>query len=90
MFRPMRRFKQQISEEECVRILQEEKRGVLSMFGEDGYPYGIPLNHWYNPEDGKIYFHGAKPGTRLTPSPSAIKPAIVSGMPDTARKVNGR
>ena len=41
MFRPMRRFKQQISEEECIRILREEKRGVLSMLGEDGYPYGI-------------------------------------------------
>ena len=65
MFRPMRRFKQQISEEECIRILQEEKRGVLSMLGEDGYPYGIPLNHWYNPEDGKLYFHGAKTGHKI-------------------------
>ncbi len=35
----MRRFKQQISQEECIRILQEEKRGVLSMIGENGYPY---------------------------------------------------
>ena len=51
MFRTMRRFKQQISEEECIRILQEEKRGILSMHGEDGYPYGIPMNHWYNPAD---------------------------------------
>ena len=65
MFRPMRRFKQQISEEECIRILSSEKRGVLSMMGEDGYPYGIPLNHWYNPEDGKLYFHGAKTGHKL-------------------------
>ena len=55
MFRSMRRYKQQISEEECIRILMTEKRGVLSMSGEDGYPYGIPLNHWYNPEDGKLY-----------------------------------
>ena len=65
MFRPMRRFKQQVSEAECIRILQEEKRGVLSVLGEDGYPYGIPLNHWYNPEDGKIYFHGAKTGHKI-------------------------
>ena len=65
MFRPMRRFKQQISEEECIRILTSEKRGVLSMVGEDGYPYGIPLNHWYNPEDGKLYFHGAKTGHKI-------------------------
>ena len=65
MFRPMRRFKQQISEAECIRILKEEKRGVLSVMGEDGYPYGIPMNHWYNPEDGKLYFHGAKSGHKL-------------------------
>ena len=62
MFRPMRRIKQQISDEECIRILREEKRGVLSMHGEDGYPYGIPMDHWYNEEDGKLYFHGAKTG----------------------------
>ena len=65
MFREMRRFKQQISEEECIRILQEEKRGILSMHGEDGYPYGIPMNHWYNPENGKLYFHCAKTGHKL-------------------------
>jgi len=65
MFRTMRRFKQQISKEECIRILQEEKRGILSMHGEDGYPYGIPMNHWYNPENGKLYFHCAKTGHKL-------------------------
>ena len=65
MFRQMRRIKQQISDEECVRILREEKRGVLSMLGEDGYPYGIPMNHWYNPEDGTICFHGAKTGHNI-------------------------
>ena len=65
MFRPMRRFKQQVSEEECIRILKEEKRGVLSLHGEDGYPYGIPMDHWYCEEDGKIYFHGAKTGHKI-------------------------
>ena len=65
MFRTMRRFRQQISEEECIRILREEKRGVLSMHGEDGYPYGIPMNHWYDPRDGKLYFHGAKTGHKI-------------------------
>lgn len=65
MFRTMRRFKQQISEEECIGILKEEKRGILSMHGEDGYPYGIPMDHWYNPENGKLYFHCAKTGHKL-------------------------
>ena len=65
MFREMRRFKQQISEEECVRILREHPRGVLSMIGDDGYPYGIPLDHWYSEEDNKLYFHCAKVGHKI-------------------------
>lgn len=31
MFREMRRFKQQISEEDCIGILKEQPRGVLSI-----------------------------------------------------------
>ncbi len=65
MFRPMRRIRQQVSPEECIRVLREEKRGILSLHGEDGYPYGIPMDHWYNPKDGKLYFHGAKSGHKL-------------------------
>ena len=65
MFRPMRRFKQQISEAECIRVLKEQPRGVLSLIGDDGYPYGIPLDHWYCEEDGKLYFHGAKEGHKI-------------------------
>ena len=65
MFRPMRRFKQQIDNEECIRILKEQPRGVLSLIGDDGYPYGIPLDHWYCEEDGKLYFHGAKEGHKI-------------------------
>lgn len=65
MFRAMRRFKQQVSEEECIRVLKEQPRGVLSMIGDDGYPYGIPLDHWYCEEDGKLYFHGAKEGHKI-------------------------
>ena len=63
MFREMRRFKQQISEEECIRILKEQPRCVLSMSGDDGYPYGIPMNHLYM--DGHLYFHGAKEGHKI-------------------------
>ena len=65
MFREMRRFKQQISEEECIRVLREQPRGVLSMIGDDGYPYGIPLDHWYSEEDNKLYFHCAKVGHKI-------------------------
>lgn len=33
MFRKMRRFKQQLTDAECVEVLKNEKRGVLSVFG---------------------------------------------------------
>ena len=65
MFREMRRYKQQISKEECIRILKNQLRGVLSMLGDDDYPYGIPLNHWYCEENGRLYFHCAKSGHKL-------------------------
>ena len=55
MFRPMRRFKQQVSEEECIRILKTELRGVLSVLGDNDYPYGMPINHYYCEEDGKLF-----------------------------------
>ena len=50
----MRRFKQQISNEDCIRILKEQPRGVLSVLGDDGYPYGIPMDHWYSEEENKL------------------------------------
>ena len=65
MFRPMRRFKQQIPEEECVKILKEEPRGVLSVLGDDGYPYGVPIDHYYDEKTGRIYFHSAREGHKL-------------------------
>ncbi len=65
MFRPMRRTKQEISREECERLLTEEKRAVLSVNGDGGYPYGVPINFYYDRETGKIYFHCAKAGHKL-------------------------
>ena len=65
MFREMRRFKQQLSDAECIEILKNAKRGVLSLMGDNGYPYGIPIDHWYCEEDGKIYFHGAREGHKI-------------------------
>lgn len=65
MFREMIRKKQQLTREECVGILKKEKRGVLSVMGDEGYPYGFPVNHFYNEEDGKLYFHCGKVGHKL-------------------------
>ena len=65
MFRPMRRAKQEISRKECVQILTDEKRAVLSVNGDDGYPYGVPVDFLYDPETDRIYFHCAKSGHKL-------------------------
>jgi len=65
MFRELTRKNKQLSEEECLRILTTEKRGVLSVVGDGGYPYGMPMNHYYHSEDGTIYFHCGKSGHRL-------------------------
>jgi nitroimidazol reductase NimA-like FMN-containing flavoprotein (pyridoxamine 5'-phosphate oxidase superfamily) len=28
--------------------------------GDEGYPYGLPIDHWYCEEKGKLYFHCGK------------------------------
>ncbi len=63
MFRPMRRAKQEMTKEQCDAVLCQAPRGVLSLHGEDGYPYGFPMNHIYL--DGKLYFHSAKEGHKV-------------------------
>jgi len=65
MFRELIRKNKKLSMEECISVLKTEKRGVLSVIGDHDYPYGMPMNHWYNEEDGKIYFHCGKMGHRL-------------------------
>lgn len=64
MFPNMRRFKQELSQEDTIRILQENSYGVLALEGDDGYPYAVPLGYHY--ADGHIYFHGAKQGHKMT------------------------
>lgn len=62
MFRPIRRKKKEISTEAAKQLLRTERRGVLAVCGDDGYPYAIPINFYYKEETGKIYFHGARAG----------------------------
>ena len=65
MFREMVRKKQQLTREEAIELLKKEPRGVLSVLGDDGYPYGVPIDHWYNDADGWIYFHSGKEGHKV-------------------------
>lgn len=63
MFREMRRKKQQLTEAECVEILMKNTSGVLAVFGDDGYPYAVPLSYVY--DNGTLYIHCAKSGHKL-------------------------
>ncbi len=65
MFREMVRKKQQLSKEDCIALLKAEPRGVLSLIGDDGYPYGLPIDHWYREEEGCLYFHSGKTGHKV-------------------------
>ena len=46
MFRPMRRPKNAIPDEQAKKLLREEKRGVIAMNGDDGYPFAIPVDYF--------------------------------------------
>lgn len=84
-FREMRRAKQALSQEECLTVLKTAKRGVLSMIGDEGFPYGIYMNPYYNEDDGKLYFHGAKVGHKvesLRKDPRSCFTVISDGIKD--------
>lgn len=85
-FRPMRRFKQELPQDECMRILDTAYRGFLSVIGDGGYPYAVPLN--FVSVGGKIYFHCAREGHKL----DAVRASLsLNSRPNTsAGKVSGR
>ncbi len=64
-FRELTRHKQKLAESECIELLKSTQRGVLSVLGDNGYPYGSPINHFYDEESGKIWFHGGKAGHKV-------------------------
>lgn len=64
MFRDVRRNKKQVlSEERAREILSNATSGVLSVMGDDDYPYGVPLS--YSLKDNTLYFHSAKKGHKI-------------------------
>ena len=65
MFRPIRRKKNEISTEAAKKLLTEARIGVLAVHGDDGYPYAIPVNYYYDEEKEKIYFHGSRVGHKV-------------------------
>lgn len=65
MFRELTRKKQKLSLAKCKEILKREVRGVLAVNGDDGYPYSLPINFYFDEQNDKIFFHSGKAGHKL-------------------------
>ena len=65
MFREVARIKQQLTNEECIALLKNSHRGVLSVLTDDEYPYGMPMNHYYDEDENILYFHGGRHGHKI-------------------------
>lgn len=65
MFREITRIKNALSREKSIGLLKTQPRGVLSLIGDEGYPYGMPMDHLYSEEDGCLYFHSGKVGHKI-------------------------
>lgn len=63
MFREIRLKDNALDDKETIEIIIKGSFGVLSTIGEDGYPYGVPLNYTYS--DNCIYFHCAQKGHKI-------------------------
>ena len=62
-FRPMRRIRQQLSDEESISILEKATSGTLALLGDNGYPYAVPISYVYS--EGKLFFHSALSGHKI-------------------------
>ena len=65
MFREIRRKTKIIDRAVAEALLQSGRRGVLAVNGDDGYPYAVPINYFYDKDAQKIYFHGARIGHKV-------------------------
>lgn len=61
--RKMRRFKQALTMEQCVDVLERGTSGVLAVTGDGGFPYAVPVSYVW--QDGKVYFHSAVTGHKI-------------------------
>lgn len=59
----MRRKDREIEADDAINLLIKCEYGFLSTIGNDGQPYGVPLNYVY--KDNCIYFHSALVGHKI-------------------------
>ena len=71
-FYPMRRHKQQLSQEKCFEILEKGSSGTLALLDKQGFPYSVPLSY--------VFFPGKATEAQIPESqilhPNGEKPAI--------------
>jgi hypothetical protein len=61
----MRRIQREIPTEEAKALLRSNRRAAFSVNGDDGYPYTVPINFYYDEAENRIYFHSAKKGQKI-------------------------
>lgn len=74
-FYPMRRHKQQLSQEKCFEILEKGSSGTLALLDKQGFPYSVPLSYVFFPgkateaqipESQILHPNGEKPASAET------------------------
>ena len=73
MFKPIRKKINEIDRTATEALLTANRRGILAMNGDNGYPYAIPINYFYDCDKKKIYSHGAKAGHKVDALKSSDK-----------------
>jgi nitroimidazol reductase NimA-like FMN-containing flavoprotein (pyridoxamine 5'-phosphate oxidase superfamily) len=62
-FREMRRKRQQLSDEDCLAILERSTSGTLALLGDNDYPYAVPISYVY--ANNSLFFHSALSGHKI-------------------------
>lgn len=76
MFRPLRRKKRAITDEKARELLATCKRGVFAVNGDDGYPYAIPVNYFFDASTTRFISMAPRLATRSIHSSMMIKSAL--------------
>ena len=53
------------SESEAREVLKSCNVGTLSLVAPDGFPYGVPINYYYDEAANALYFHCALKGKKM-------------------------
>ena len=64
MFKPVRKKINEIDRAAAEALLQSNRRGILAMNGDNGYPYAIPINYFMIAIRRKFIFMELKLGIK--------------------------